>query len=206
MLKEEHVIGSAFLVEPWKKLTYKDIAKITGKKSKGYIYKALNGLLKEGTINTEKVGKSVLYSLNLNSLKTRAYLGFLNEYKSWNANHIPHKIIQKISSKISNPYYVFIVTGSYAKKTQTKKSDLDVVIICDNNVNPKSIMAEIVFEAEVSMPVVEPYVFMRKEFMQMLLDKSENYGKEVVRYNAIFYGGAVYYSILNEALNNGFKG
>ena len=69
---------------------------------------------------------------------------------------------------------LFIVTGSYAKKTQTKKSDLDVVIICDNNVNPKSIMAEIVFEAEVSMPVVEPYVFMRKEFMQMLLDKSEN--------------------------------
>ena len=79
MLKEEHVIGSAFLVQPWKKLTYKDIQKITGKKSKGYIYKAINRLVREDIINTEQVGRSILYSLNLDSLKTNSYIGFLNE-------------------------------------------------------------------------------------------------------------------------------
>jgi len=206
MLKEEHVIGAAFLVQPWKKLTYNDIRRITGKKSKGYIYKALSRLLDEKIIYTEKVGRSLLYILNLDSLKTRSYLGFLNEYASWHSRHMPYKVIEKIASKINSPHYIFIVTGSYAKKKQTHKSDLDVVIICDDNTSPKSIMAEIAFEAEVSIPIVEPYVFTRKEFVQMLLDKGENYGKEVARYNAIFYGGAIYYTILNEALANGFRG
>ena len=206
MLKEEHVIGSAFLVQPWKKLTYKDIQKITGKKSKGYIYKAINRLVREDIINTEQVGRSILYSLNLDSLKTKSYIGFLNEYLSWKSKHMPHRTIEKIVSKISAAHYVFIVTGSYAKKKQTPKSDLDVTIICDDNTNPKSIMAEIAFESEVSIPVVEPYVFTRKEFLQMLLDKGENYGKEVARHNSIFYGGAIYYTILHEALMHGFRG
>ncbi len=206
MLKEEHIIGTAFLEQPWKKLTYKDIQRITKKKSKGYIYKALSRLLHEKIILSEKVGKSLLYSPNLESLKARSYLGFLNEYKSWHSKNLPTKVIEKIASKINNPYYVFIITGSYAKKKQTPKSDLDIVIICGDNVNPKSIMAEIAFEADISTPVVESYVFTRKEFMQMLSDKEENYGKEVARYNAIFYGGAIYYSILNEALANGFRG
>ena len=40
----------------------------------------------------------------------------------------------------------------------------------------------------------------------MLHDKSENYGKEAARNNLIFNGGQEYYSILAEAIQNGFNG
>lgn len=206
MLKKENIIGAAFLQQPWKKLTYKDIQRITKKKSKGYIYKALKKLLYEGIIIKEQVGKSLLYTLNLNSIKNRTYIGFLNEYNSWKSKHMPLQVIERIASKITISHYVFIITGSYAKKKQTPKSDLDIVIICDDNTDPRLIMAEISFESKISIPIVEPYVFTRKEFLEMLLNKEQNYGKEVARCNSIFYGGAIYYTILNEAIINGFRG
>ena len=40
----------------------------------------------------------------------------------------------------------------------------------------------------------------------MLLDEGENYGKETVRHNFIFYGGSQYYATINEAIKHGFRG
>ena len=206
ILKEEYTIGAAFLARPWKKLTYKDIKNISGKNSKGYIYKALSHLMHARVISTEQVGKSLLYSLNLNSIETRSYLGFLKEYLSWNEKHLPKHIIEKIGGMISTKFFIFLVTGSYAKKTQTKKSDFDVIIICDNSFDPKNISAQIIHESETSIPIVHPYVFTKTQFLDMLLDNKENYGKEAARHNFIFCGASEYYSILNEAIKHGFTG
>lgn len=203
---QEQSIGQAFLKEPWKKLTYNDVRKISGSKSKSYIYRALSHLMYDEVISTETVGKSLLYTLNLYSIRAQSYLGLLNEYISWYAGHMPHGRIESIASKIPTSFYVFIVTGSYAKKTHTTRSDLDITIICDDSVDPKSIMAEIKSESMLGIPQIHPFVFKRNEFIQMLLDKKENYGKEVARYNNIFYGGQMYYNILNEAIQRGFKG
>lgn len=206
VLKEEYITDLAFIKEPWKKLTYSEIQKITKKRSKGFIYKALKRLEKERIIVTERIGKSVLYSLNLPSIFVQNYAGFLHEYESWNQKYIPLQIIENIRNKIPTKFFILMVTGSYAKKTQTKKSDLDIVIICDDGINPKSITAEIAHESETSIPSVHPYVFTNKQFLNMLLDNEENYGKESMRHNFIFYGGSQYYAIINEAIKHGYRG
>ncbi len=206
ILKEEYAIGMAFLVRPWKRLTYKDVRDISGKKSKGYIYKALSRLMFNNIISTEQIGKSLLYVLNLDSLEARSYIGFLKEYVSWNEKHIPKRVIEDVSAKISTKFFIFLVTGSYAKKTQTKKSDLDIIIICDDSFDPKNIYAQISYAGETSIPLVHPYVFTKTQFLDMLLVDDENYGKEAARHNFIFSGGSEYYSILNEAIKRGFKG
>jgi len=206
ILKEQYHIDLAFLKEPWKKLTYSEIQKITKKRSKGYIYSALKRLEEEKIIITEKVGKSVLYILNLSSISAQSYAGFLQEYVSWNQGSIPLNIIENIKNKIPTKFFILLLTGSYAKKAQSKKSDLDIVIICDDKVDIKSIYAQISHEGETSIPLVHPYVFTSKQFLDMLLDEEENYGKEAVRHNFIFYGGSQYYAIMNEAIKHGFRG
>jgi DNA-binding transcriptional ArsR family regulator len=206
ILKEQYVIDSAFLKEPWKKLTYSEIQKITKKRSKGYIYNALNRLEKEKIIVTEKVGRSILYKLNLSSISAQSYAGFLREYISWNQEHIPLQIIENIRNKIPTKFFILLLTGSYAKKTQTKKSDLDIFVICDDGADPKRINAQIAYESEKSIPLVHPFVFTKKQFLNMLLDDEENYGKEAVRHNFMLYGGSQYYAILNEAIEHGFRG
>lgn len=206
IVKGQHIIDLAFIIEPWKNLTYSDIKRITKKKSKGYIYDALKRLKKERIIITEKVGKSILYSINLPSTSAQNYAGFLHEYSSWSQKNIPLQIIEKIRNKIPTNFFILLVTGSYAKRTQTKSSDLDIVIICDDNTEPKKIMAQINYESEMSIPKVHPHVFTKRQFLEMLLDDEENYGKETVRNVLILYGGSQYYAILNEAIKHGFKG
>ncbi len=206
ILKEQYVIDSAFIKEPWKKLTYLDIQKITKKKSKGFIYGALKRLQKEKIINTEKVGKSILYNLNLSSTSAQNYAGFLHEYISFNQKHIPLQIIENIRNKIPTKFFILLLTGSYAKGTQTKHSDLDIIVICDDKTEPKKIMAEISYESELSIPKVHPYVFTKEQFLGMLLEDEENYGKEAVRHRFIFYGGSQYYAVINEAIKHGFRG
>ncbi len=206
ILKEQYVIDLAFLIEPWKKLTYSDVQRITKKKSKGYIYGALKRLEKEKIVVGEKVGKSILYSLNLSSTNAQNYVGFLHEYTSWNQKHIPLHIIENIKNKIPTKFFILLLTGSFVKKTQIKSSDLDMVIICGDNEDPKKILAQINYESEMSIPKVHPYVFTKKQFLGMILDDEENYGKETVRNRFIFYGGSQYYAIINEAIKHGFRG
>lgn len=208
ILNEEYAITKAFLQKPWKKLSYSEIQKLSGKQSKSYIYRALRNLIHGGVLQTEQVGKSLLYGLTLNSIRTQAYLGFLKEYLAWQETHVPNTIVETLATKARRitSFFVFIVTGSYAKKTQTKKSDLDITIICDDTANPKAIEAEIDFESKVSIPPAHYFVFNKKYFLEMLTNDEFNYGKEVARNNLVFFGADIYFNILNEAIQHGFRG
>ena len=114
IINQEYSIHAAFLKEPWKKLTYKEIEFLSRKKSKSYIYRALSNLVKEGIISTEAVGKSILYKLEIESPKTQSYLGFLEEYKAWTSKHLPSRIVSNLGTKIIQitPFFIFIIISS----------------------------------------------------------------------------------------------
>jgi len=205
ILKKQYEIDGVFLEKPWDSLTYSGIQKISKKKSKGYIYNEIKRLIENKLIKFNKIGKrTILYNIELNTAFAQQYWGFLKEYNSWNTNRFNFKIIENIKNKMPTAFFTLIVTGSYAKATFTKNSDLDVVIISD--IEPKLIYSELKYESETSIPKIHLYAFTSKQFLDMLFDKKENYGKEIARNNLIFYGGAPYYSLLAEAISNGFKG
>ncbi|MBI2631699.1 nucleotidyltransferase domain-containing protein [Candidatus Pacearchaeota archaeon] len=208
ILNEESKIAASFLEKPWKKLTYSEIRKLSGKKSKSYIYRTLSHLMNDNVIDTEQIGNSLLYGLKLYLLQTQSYCGLLSESIAWDSSHIPESIIEKIADRIRKitPFFVFIVTGSYAKRTENKRSDIDIVILCDDTVKPQTIIAEIKLESDLSIPKVHPFVFKRKEFLEMLINKEFNYGKEIARNNLLFFGSNIYFNILNDAIEHGFKG
>ena len=206
MLKKEYQILEEFVKKPWKKFTFKEIKKLSGKKSESYVYASLKNFVKLNILKEERAGNVVLYSLNLSSHKALAYAGFVLEYISWNKKQIPYKNLEKIASKIPNKFFIFIITGSYVTNTEKKSSDIDVVIICDDSFDPKRIYAELKLDCELNIPPIHLYVFKNSEFLAMLLNKEANYGKEIVNNNLILFGGEVYYKIISEAVNNGFAG
>ena len=91
----------------------------------------------------------------------------------------------------------------YARKKQTKKSDIDIVILVENE--PEKVYAELTHLCEMSIPQIHLYVFKTKDFLDMLLDNNANYGKEIVKNNLILHGGEAYFRIINEAISNGFN-
>lgn len=206
MLKKEYQIIKEFVEKPWKKFTFKEIKKLSGKKSESYIYSRLKSFVKNNILFEEKVGNVVLYSLNLKSLKTFIYAGFVSEFLGWGKKHIPYESLEKIASKIPTNFFIFIITGSYAKNTQKKDSDIDVVIICDDALEPKKIYSELRYDCEMNIPQIHLYVFKKTEFLNMLLDKKASYGREIANNNLILFGGEEYYNIISEAIENGFTG
>ena len=83
---------------------------------------------------------------------------------------------------------------------------MDIVIICDDQQPPNAILSQIKLESELMIPEFHPYVFTRAQFYEMLINKEENYGKEIARNNLIITGGKEYYTILQEVISHGFNG
>lgn len=205
MITEEYKIIEPFVKVPWEPLTFKQVKKLSKKTSDNYVHTTLKKFVQEDILMETKIGNVILYSLskNMRALNTA---GFIAEYLAIQNKHLPHKNIQKIITKIKTPFYTFIITGSYAKNKQKKESDLDVVIICDDKQKTTSVLAQVKVESELMIPEIHPYVFTSSEFLQMLLKHEENYGKEVIRNNVIITGARPFYTLIMEAISNGFTG
>lgn len=202
MLLKKYKILVPFL--SWKLLTFKQVKVLSRNRSDNYIHTALKQFVKEGILNQEKIGNVIQYSISKNEFALNT-VGYVAEYITHWQRELPHQNIQKLISKIKTPFYSLLITGSYAKNKQRKNSDLDIVIICDDQRRPNTILSQIKTESELLVPEVHPMIFTKSEFLQMLLNKEENYGKETVRNNLAVSGAKQFYSILIEASENGFR-
>jgi len=205
MISKESELIVPFIKEPWKKFTFKDIKKICKKTSDSYVYNSLKKFVKEKILKEEKAGNVILYSINLKETKTQTTIGFIAEQEGWKTKQLPFDVINNIEKKIPTPFHIFIITGSYARNKQKDTSDLDMVILVDDLQETKKIKAEIFSECQLSIPQGHPYIFKKSEYIAMLINSDANYGKEIVKNCIILKGGSEYFSILNEALQNGFK-
>lgn len=206
MLKKEYEVMYEFIRNPWKRFTFKDIKNLSGKSSESYVYNCLKSYARQGILSQENAGNVLLYSLNLKSIWTQCYAGFIAEHIAWKKRHISHNLIEHIALKIPTIFYSLIITGSYANNKQKSNSDIDMVIICDNSFDSKQVYAELANDCELSIPQIHLYVFKKQDFLLMLTNKKANYGKEIANNCLIFVGGKEYYSIIQEAKQNGFNG
>jgi predicted nucleotidyltransferase len=162
-------------------------------------YNAIIELEKEGFVKIEKIGKSKLCHIELNQ-KTVSLFSFLDEQESFEMK-IPN--INKILDVKEFNEGIILVTGSYVTRNQTKASDLDVILI----VKEKAFEKQKLFENITSLmiPKVHVLVFTYKDFIDMLLDKKPNLGKEIFNKRLIFKNTTKYYNLINEAIEHGFR-
>lgn len=122
----------------------------------------------------EEVGKSKVITLNKQNpiVKSHLIVSSDEERKDYlRKNPFIRKIYQELNTKD-----IVILFGSYAKKTQTEKSDIDLMII--NKDGKKSISFskyELLFKIKIN-----PIFITKKEFKLMLKDKEENVGKQAL--------------------------
>ncbi|MBI2130711.1 nucleotidyltransferase domain-containing protein [Candidatus Woesearchaeota archaeon] len=96
---------------------------------------------------------------------------------------------------IKSKLYVLLLFGSYAKKTQTKSSDIDLMFICADGL-------EDAFEKNVnriasSMPLsLHHLVFSESQFVEMINAKESSVGQEALKNNVILYGIEQYYEMV----------
>lgn len=142
-----------------------------------------------------KIGKSVVIKLRKNEA-VKNYL-IVASYEETQEFLKTNKILNEVSNELPKGSYCLALFGSYAEGKQTKKSDIDLLIINKNgskNINFSKY--EILFKVEIN-----PIFISFKEFRQMLKDKEENVGKQTLHKHIILHNQELFW---NEVFKNGF--
>ena len=164
------------------------------------VYEAIQELIKRRVLCSEKVGHTSLIRLNF-SRETFVVFAFLDEQEGYKIPNYSKTIDIKETSD-----YILLVTGSYARGNANKKSDLDLVVIIPDKENVVTIQKLVENITMLFVPEVHLYVFTKKDFIEMLKDKNNNYGKEIVKNRIVLKNAVKYYELLKEAIENGYKG
>jgi len=199
MIKKSQLnIMNLFRKNMFLKKTIREISMLL-KKDYPNTYNAVIELEKEGFLKIEKIGKSKLCSVEINQ-KIISLFSFLDEQESFETN-IPN--INKILDFKEFNEDIILVTGSYVLGKQTKTSDIDLILIVKEKAFEKQKLLENV--SSLMIPKVHALVFTYKDFMDMLLDKKPNLGKEIFKKRLIFKNTTKYYNLINEAIEHGFR-
>ncbi len=204
LTKEEMKIIELFRNDLFGRYTIRELSRKINKKSYNWVFKAIEKLKALGIVKIEIKGYSNICSINLENVLALIYLALSEQTRM--TEKLPLRNIKKLIDSMPAAYFTFIITGSYAEGKQTSKSDLDVVVIVDNKEDSQKNFAVLKNKGELMVPKAHAFVFSKEEFLKMLLEKEENYGKQIFRNKIIAFGAENYYLILKEAMDNGFKG
>jgi len=198
--KNELKILEFFREKLFFKVSIRELMQRINSKSYQRVYEAVEELVNKKILVSEKIGNTNLINLNF-SRESILLLSFLDEKEG---NKIPnyYKILD--IKEISD--YLILVSGSYASGHFNKKSDMDLVIIIPNKEDVVSMQRFIENKTMLLVPSVHLYVFRKKDFVEMLTDKKENYGKEIVKNKIILKNAQMFYELVKEAIENGYKG
>lgn len=176
-----------------------DIMKRLKKNSYQRIYEAVKELEKNKVLESVRIGNTSLISLNLNKESIHE-LSYLDEKESF-SKKMPD--IDKILGFIEFFDDIVLITGSYAKGKETSKSDIDLVIITKDDIMKKQKLIDNL--TMLFIPKIHAIAISYKDFIDMLLDSKENYGKEIFKNRLLFRNSKRYYELTNEAIKNGFR-
>ncbi len=197
------IIFEAFLRKPYIELTFKEIKEYSKEKSNSIIQKAIATFLKDKLLRKRKVGNILLYAVNLENSLVFSYFNILINVK---LSNLVNSSLTIIKEELSNLEFISIVIfGSYAAGKQTEKSDLDIAILVNSTENKKNCELSMKSAELKSILALDVHVILKDEMLQMLRDKEENLGKQIARKHLAVQNPMIFYSILAEGINNGFK-
>ena len=196
-------IFEAFLRRPYKELTYRDIKEFSRERSNSLIQKAIAAFLTEKLVRKRKIGNIFLYRVDLVNSTVFSYFDLLlNERLA----HLIKEDINIIKEEIFGLDFVSIVIfGSYAEGKQTEKSDLDLAFFVNSAEDKKNCELSLTSAELKPITPLDAHVILREEMLHMLKDKQENLGKQIARKHLAIHNPMIFYSILTEGINNGFK-
>jgi predicted nucleotidyltransferase len=154
-------------------------------------YDEIRSLEKEQLIKTTKLGNSnqCIFSYQFHE-KIVAVEEIRKEELFKNSNL---KLLYKRIKEIKNPFYILLIFGSYASRTQNRNSDIDLCLIADSK-KIKEQFHQILSITPVDVHAVD---FTSEEFMGMLSSSKPNVGHEIVRNNIILSGIESFYELVS---------
>ena len=176
-----------------KEFSIREISKKIDVDYKG-VYLIINKLIGMKTVNSKKIGQTILCSINLRKFNDDIFKVEYIRRKELLKNKDIFSL-QSYFDEIKEPFFILLVFGSYASGKQVKNSDIDLMLISDNNEIRKQIKNKISL-IPLDIHLIE---FSSKEFLSMLKTTDLNVGGEVFNNNIILFGIEDYYRLIENA-------
>lgn len=204
MLTEKQLkILEIFSDNIFKEYTFKDLKQRSKEKSNSFLENAIKKFREENLISEKKIGTSKLLTLNLENEKVFNYLSLIFDKKLDKNTQDTIKLVKSEIDKYTH-LYSLVIFGSYADKTQTKKSDIDIAIIIQDKKQENNIKIAINTAKNRSLLDIDTQIITEDEFMQMLLADYENLGKQIARKNLPVHNINIFYKIIRKGMKHGF--
>jgi len=152
---------------------------------------AVSRLIEKKIVTTSKIGSSNVVKFN-NKLTKEVFCVEFERKKGLLKNKNLSAALDTIKEHVNCVNMIILLFGSYAKKKQTKNSDIDLMFII-----PKKGLEKKIHEAAALLPLkIHSVIFTEKEFLNMKNLRKSNIIHEVMGYNVILYGIEQYYELL----------
>lgn len=169
------------------------------------VHTTVQKLVKKGILLKKRQANLDLCSLNLKGNLTTIYYVEMLRAKEFKNNHPELKIFfNDISDKTKEMFYCLVIFGSFAKGTETKNSDIDILIITPKRDRGEEI-GRIIHTQNILINKQANYIILEdKEFTNALLEKGINVQKEAFKNHILVTGVEAFYNAIKQ--NNGVSG
>lgn len=193
-MRNKDITVISYLIE--KKNEELNILKISKELRMDYknVYAIVKRLEKESLIRLETFGQSSRVKL-ISQVHPLIFEAEFNRRKELLKNKNLAVMLNGFKKALKSKCYMLLIFGSYAKKTQTKYSDIDLMFIVPDG--KEELFEKEVYRAARSLPLPMHYlVFSETQFSEMINAKESNVGQEALKNNIILYGIETYYEML----------
>src|SRR3989344_6232948 len=197
-------IFQAFAKQPFGEFTRKALKETAKEKSNNALSLAVKAFTAKKLVLEKKVGRSSLFSLNWDNANVYHYLALANDARM---SAILKRVIQIVRVVVdqTTQFYSLVVFGSYAMGEQRENSDVDIAVFIENAALRRQVVAALK-DAEMRSPLpLDAHVITKEDMREMLRDTQGNLGKEISCKHLIVHNPAIFYSILHEGIDHGFK-
>ncbi len=162
-----------------------------------YVYDSVKNLKEKELLTVKKIGKSNLCQVRFDHPEELAVAAmemkreFLRQHLS--INNLAHQLQEALTDEL----YILLLFGSYARRTATKTSDIDLFFIIQDQQNIESLRkkAKAVL-SKLNYPV-EFEVSTMNWFYEMLGDKN-TVGREIFKANIILHNAESYLQLIKK--------
>lgn len=207
-MEQANEIINIFYDNPTKVSSINEISKLLSSPY-GTTYNYVRSFIKEKVLSSYVKGKANLCSLNYESQKAIELLSIISISKK-NAfskkdvilSRALDELTNRVREKTNHNVFAIILFGSIVTGLAKEKSDVDLFFICsskdkyDEVIENECNALRMSYGRDVSPIIAEPIMY-----INMIREKGENIGKQLLKNKIIFYGASKYWEFTLEGLS-----
>jgi len=178
-----------FLVQHHGEFTGREIAKSVGL-AHPTVHSALSELREQGIILMRKSGNALLYSLNRRHQATKDII--IPVFKK--ESQLKEKMARSLVTKLSFPLESVVLFGSIAQRKEKPTSDIDILVILSNRVDPEKAESKIISQGakfvEQFGNQLSPVIMNLSDFLTKLENKDKLLNK-ILNQGQVIYGKSI---------------